>query len=271
MKEPEQRQKAVAAKRGSRAAGSNDPAADKARLVEPSPKFEELEVKLPEPMGGVEQISAVLGVPDWWPTGARVAVAFAHGSGSDMNDPVIVELHRRLTENKCLSLRFNFPFGELGKRSGMDSPEVLDRAFRAALSVLGRDQTQAPAHLILVGKGTGARVAAKLATARLPIAGLVFLGYPLHPQGRADEVQADSLYRITSPMLFVQGTRDRRCNLDKLRQTLGRVGAPTKLHVCEEADQNFKVPKRSQRTDEATRAEIYATLRGWLSRVVGEA
>lgn len=239
-------------------------------MAEQSPRFERTVVPLPEPLGGVEQLSAVLGVPEWWPTGARVAVAFAHGSASNMDDPVIEELQQKLTENKCLTLRFNFPFGEQRKRAGTDSMEVMERAFRAALSVLGRDTSQAPAHLILAGKGTGARVAAKLATARLPITGLAFLGYPLHPQDRPDEVQADSLYRITAPMLFLQGTRDRRCDVDTLRRTLARVGAPTTLHVCEEANQNFRVPKRSIRTDEAVRAEIYSSLRGWLSRVIGD-
>ena len=64
---------------------------------------------------------------------------------------------------------------------------------------------------------------------------------PLHPQGRKEAIAAENLYRITSPMLFLQGTRDRRCDLDTLRQTLGRVGAPTTLHVCEDADHNFKL------------------------------
>ena len=71
-------------------------------------------------------------------------------------------------------------------------------------------------------------------------------------------------------MLFIQGTRDRRCDVDTLRKTLGRVGAPTTLQVIEEADKNFKVPKRSQRTDEDVRSELYSSLRGWLSRVVGD-
>jgi predicted alpha/beta-hydrolase family hydrolase len=239
-------------------------------VVEPSPRHQELTIPLPEPLGGVKELSAVLGVPEWWPTGARVAVAFAHGSASDMNDPVIVELHRRLAESKCLTLRFNFPFGELGKRSRTDSPDVMDRAFRAALSVFGRDATQAPAHLILVGKGTGALVAAKLATSRLPIGGLAFLGYPLHPQGKPENVDADSLYRIAAPMLFLQGTRDRRCNVDTLRRTLGRVGAPTTLQVIDDADKDFKVPKRSLRRTEDVQGEVYASLRGWLSRVIGE-
>jgi predicted alpha/beta-hydrolase family hydrolase len=239
-------------------------------VVEQAPRFEELKIRLPEPISGVEEISAVLGIPEWWPTGSRVAVAIAHGSASNMDDPLITDIHRRLTEQKFLSLRFNFPFGEAGKRSGTDSAEAMDRAFRAAISVLGRDTTQAPAHLILCGKGTGAGAAARLATARLRIAGLFFLGFPLHPQDKKEKVQTESLYRITSPMLFVQGTRDRRCDVDTLRDSLRHVGASTNLHVVEEADQNFKVPKRSLRNEEEIRDEIFGVVHDWLGNVTGE-
>ena len=239
-------------------------------MVEQSPRFEQLTISLPAPASGVEDISAVLGIPEWWPTGSRVAVVIAHGSANDMDDPVITGLQNHLTARKFLSLRFNFPFGEAGRRSGTDSMETMDQVFRAAISILGRDPTKAPAHLILAGKGTGACVAAKLATTRLPIAGLFFLSYPLHPQDRKEKTQADSLYRITSPMLFMQGTRDRRCDVDTLRKTLHRVGASTTLHVVEQADQNFKVPKRSGRTAEDVQTEIYSTLQAWLATVLGE-
>ncbi len=239
-------------------------------MVEQSPRFEEIKIRLPQPSAGLEEVSAVLGIPEWWPTGSRVAVVIAHGSAANMDDPVIVDLHRRLTEQKFLTLRFNFPFGESGKRSGTDSMEVMERTFRAALSVLGRDATQAPAHLILGGKGTGAGVAARLGTGRLRLSGLFFLGFPLHPQDRKAKVQAESLFRITSPMLFIQGTRDRRCDVDTLRETLRGVGASTRLHVAEEADQNFKVPKRSLRTDEEVRNEAFEVLHSWLGKVIGE-
>ena len=238
-------------------------------MVEQSPRFESLKIPLATPAHGLEEVSGVLGVPEWWPTGSRVAVVLAHGSASNMDDPVIATLHHQLTERKFLSLRFNFPFGELGKRSGTDSMETMEQALRSAIAILGRDPTKAPVHLILCGKGTGGRVAVKLATARLPIAGLFLMSYPLHPQDRKEEVQAESLYRITAPMLFVQGTRDRRCDVDTLRQTLRRVGASTTLHVCEQADHNFNVPKRAGRTPEDMRAEIYSTVNTWLGNVVG--
>ena len=239
-------------------------------MVEQSPRFEELKIRLPEPASGIEEVSAVLGIPEWWPTGSRVAVAIAHGSASNMDDPVIIDLHRRLTEQKLLTLRFNFPFGEVGRRSGTNSIEVMERTYRAALSVLGRDASQGPAHLILGGKGAGAGVAAQLAAGRLRLAGLFFLGFPLHPQDRKAEVRAESLFRITSPMLFVQGTRDRRCDVDTLRETIRGVGASTRLHVIEEADQNFKVTKRSLRTEQDVRDETFDVLHRWLGKVIGE-
>ena len=239
-------------------------------MVEQSPRFEELKIRLPEPASGIDEVSAVLGIPEWWPTGSRVAIAIAHGSAGNMDAPVIVDLHQRLTEQKFLTLRFNFPFGELGKRSGTNSVEAMEQTFSAALSVLGRDSSQGPAHLILAGKGAGAAVAAKLAGGRLRLAGLFFLGFPLHPQDRKEEVRAESLFRITSPMLFIQGTRDRRCDVDTLRETVRGVGASTQLHVIEEADQNFKVTKRSLRTEQDVRDETFDVLNSWLGRVIGE-
>ena len=44
-----------------------------------------------------------------------------------------------------MTLRFNFPFAEAGRRASSDSPEVLETTFRAAIAVLGRDPTAAPA------------------------------------------------------------------------------------------------------------------------------
>jgi hypothetical protein len=187
-----------------------------------------------------------------------------------MDDPILLDLHERLTLKRFLALRFNFPFAEAGRRSGTDSVEVMERAFRAALSVLGRDMTNTPAQLVLGGKGAGAAVAARLGTARLRIGGLLFLGFPLHPQDRKEKVQAESLYRITAPMLFVQGTRDRRCDVATLREILRGVGAPTRLHVCEDADQNFKVPKRSLRNEAEVRDEVFGVVYDWLENVVGE-
>ena len=236
-------------------------------MVEPSARYEELKIALNEPVHGLDHVSAVLGVPRWWPTGARVSVVLAHGAGRDMNDPVVESLHRELTERRYLTLRFNFPFAEGGKRR-VDTLPVLRRTFRAAIGALAQDPTAAPAHLFVGGKGLGGQIAAELAGARVRVDGVFFLGFPLHPKGKPEEAKPELLYRIIAPMLFLQGTRDVNCDLEVLRRSLTRVGATTALQICQEADQHFKVLKKSGRSDEEIQAELLAGVDGWIRKVL---
>ena len=235
-------------------------------MVEPSARFEEIKIPLRESIRGVTEVSAILGVPQWWPTGQRVGVVLAHGTLRDLSDPVIEYLQDALTERRCLTLRFNFPFGEAAKKRP-DPPEVLQRTFRAAIATLARDPNAAPAHLFLGGKGLGGLVAADLAGARERVDGVFFMGFPLHPPGKPELIRPERLFRIISPMLFLQGERDRHCDLDLLRRTLSRVGAPTTLQVVQEADQHFKVLKKSHRTDEQVHEELLAYIDAWIHKV----
>jgi predicted alpha/beta-hydrolase family hydrolase len=228
--------------------------------------LEEIMIPLTEPIHGRTELHGVLGIPEWWPTGERVAVVIAHGGPSNFEDPLISTLTEKLTERDYLTLRFNFPFAEAGKRSSADSPEMLSRGFRAALNMLGRDPTALPARLFVGGVGLGGRVAAGLVADLLHADGLFLLGFPLHPQDKPEQSDPDVLFRTTAPMLFIQGTRDRRCNGAALRNCLRRVGAPVELYDVEDADSAFHVPKKSGRTDEQIQAETYDVLSTWLAR-----
>ena len=234
--------------------------------MEPSSQFQEIQIRLPEPVHGLEHVQGVLGVPEWWPTGERIAVVFAHGGNSDLEDPLIVALCRALTARSYLTLRFNFPFAEAGMRSSADSPLVLERGFRAALSVLGRDPAALPAHLFLGGVGIGARAAASLVADPVRADGLFLLGFPLHPADKPAQADPEVLFRSTSPMLFIQGERDRRCDGAALRKALRRVGAPMEVYDVAEADANFRVPRRATHTNEEIQAEVFAVLGNWMTR-----
>jgi predicted alpha/beta-hydrolase family hydrolase len=238
-------------------------------VVEPSARFQEVKIPLDEPVGGLDSVSGVLGVPEWWPTGARVGVVLAHGSGRSMQDPLVEDLHRQLTERKYLALRFNFPFAELGKPRP-DALPVLERAFRAAVGVLARDPSAAPAHLFVGGVGIGAQVAVQAAATRLRVDGVFALGYPLHTRDAPSKnVHAEALYRLVAPILFVQGTRDRTCDLDVLRKTLTRVGVPKTLHVIPDADSTLAVPRRSGRPAQDVHLEALEAVDVWFRSVVG--
>ena len=102
------------------------------------------------------------------------------------------------------------------------------------------------------------------------LCGFVFLlGFPLHPQDKPEKSDPEVLFRATAPMLFVQGTRDRRCTPDALRGALRRVGAPIELYDVPEADGNFRVPRKSGRSEEQIHAEIFGVISGWFTRRLG--
>jgi predicted alpha/beta-hydrolase family hydrolase len=237
-------------------------------VVETSARLEELRILLPEPVHGLQHVSAVLGIPRWWPTWARVGVVFAHDVGGSIEDPLLVHLQTQLTERRCLTLRFNFPFAEAGKRRP-DSPQTLRRVMRGALAALARDPSAAPAKVFVGGMGLGALAAADLSAARVRVDGLCFLGFPLHPPDKPELASTEPLSRVVAPMLFVQGARDKRCDLGALKQRLTRVGAPTALHVCREADHHFRVLKKSGRTDAEVRDEVLAVVETWIHKTVG--
>ncbi len=236
--------------------------------MEPGVRFENIQIPLEEPLRDAEHLSGVLGIPEWWPTGSRIGVVLAHGSGRDLNDPLVATLHRGLTERKYLTLRFNFPFAEVARKRP-DPSEVLVRAFRAAIAVMGSDPTSAPAHLFIGGFGLGGQAAALVSTQRLRVEGVFMLGYPLHGRDQPEHpTHADPLFRVVYPMLFVQGTRDRYCNIDALRQTLARVGAPKTLQIVQHADHQFQVPKRSGRSDQQVAGELLEGVDRWCTKVL---
>jgi predicted alpha/beta-hydrolase family hydrolase len=236
-------------------------------VVEPSVRFEEVKIPLPEPIHGLQTVTGVLGIPEWWPTGSRIGIVLAQATQKE--DPLLESIQRGLTERTYLTLRFRFPYAEAGKKRPDPMP-VLHRTYQSAVSILGRDPSAAPSHVFTGGKNLGALVAAHAATSRIRVEGVFFLGYPLHKQDKPDEVRADRLFRVISPMLFVQGARDRHCDLPTLRKTLARVGAPVQLHVVEDADHSLRVPRKSGRTPQEIEAEIMTTLAGWIRSVLGD-
>ena len=79
---------------------------------------------------------------------------------------------------------------------------------------------------------------------RDPIAGVVLLGYPLHPPGRPEELRTKHLRDVQVPMLFVQGSRDAFGTPDELRPVIDQLKVPVELCVIEGGDHSFKAPKK---------------------------
>ena len=140
---------------------------------------------------------------------ANATFVLAHGAGAGQQSAFITGFARGLTERGIDVLTFNFLYTEQHRRVP-DRTEKLEACYRAAVGTARRHFGR-PA-VFIGGKSMGGRIATHLAAAddveELGIAGVVALGYPLHPPGKPQQLRAAHLSRIRVPMLIVQGERD---------------------------------------------------------------
>jgi predicted alpha/beta-hydrolase family hydrolase len=194
-------------------------------------------------------------------------VVLAHGAGTDMTNPLLVAVADGLAGHGFPAVRFNFPYTQRGGRAPDPAP-VLEQCYRSVLAQVRADAGLRPGRLVIGGKSMGGRMASHLAAAGEAVDGLLFLGYPLHPAGKPEQLRAAHLSRIAAPLLFLAGTRDPLCRLDLLRGVLAGLPKAT-LHVVEDGDHSFAVRKRSGRTAAAVLDEIVAACAAWLHAAVG--
>jgi len=214
-----------------------------------------------------ERVGDVSGL--WWhPTGADAALVLAHGAGADMRHAFMEAMAARLAARRIATLRFQFPYAEQGRRSPGPRP-VLQATIRAALAdAAGRAQALP---LFAGGKSMGGRMTSLLAAAEgLPVRGIVFLGFPLHPAGRPSDERAAHLSGVALPMLFLQGSRDRLAELALMAPAVEALGARARLHVVDGGDHGFHVRKRSGRSADEALDEVADATRAFLSTVLAE-
>ncbi len=86
---------------------------------------------------------------------------------------------------------------------------------------------------------------AQASTPLLDVAGLIFLGFPLHAPNKPGNDRADHLRDVTVPMLFLQGTRDSLADLTLLKPVVSALGGRATMHIVDGGDHSFKVLKIS--------------------------
>jgi uncharacterized protein len=172
------------------------------------------------------------------PKGSVATLVLAHGAGAGMDHPFMAGFSRAIAEAGVSTLRFNFPYVERGKRSP-DPERLLRDAWLAAFSAA---VSKARGRAVLAGgKSLGGRIASMCVADGMPADGLVFLGYPLHPPGKPERIRAEHLYRITVPMLFLQGTKDPFATPALLAKVVRKLGDRATLVPVEGGGHSFKV------------------------------
>ena len=160
---------------------------------------------------------------------------------------------------------FDFPYVAQGRKVPDKGP-VLEAQWRHAIDAAQGHPALAGLPLFIGGKSMGGRIASQVAAQHVAgIAGLVYLGYPLHPPGRAAQRRDRHLPDITEPMLFVQGTRDQFGTPDEIRELLPRLNARTSLFEVQDGDHSFtvRVSVTGKRLD-AVLTEIFDTVAAFI-------
>jgi predicted alpha/beta-hydrolase family hydrolase len=209
-------------------------------------------------VAGAGRISALIDGP----TKPKTCFVFAHGAGAGMNHSFMQAVADGLVERGIATLRYQFPYMEKGSKRP-DSPAVAHATVRAAV-VFAREHFPKTI-LIAGGKSFGGRMTSQ-AQALEPlegVAGLAFLGFPLHPIGKPSTDRAAHLREIKVPMLFLQGTRDKLAELTLLQPLARELGRRVTLELFADADHSFHVPRRSGRDDVAVMKDLLDVFAIW--------
>ena len=192
---------------------------------------------------------------------ARAACVLGHGAGAGQGSPFIVGFAKGMAARGVAAATFDFPYMASG-RSVPDKPPVLEAAWVSAVAQAREVFGALP--LFIGGKSMGGRIASHVASQGCPgLAGLFFLGYPLHPPGAPDKRRDAHLPQIQEPMLFVQGTRDPFGTSDEIAALLPSLRRAT-LHVVPDGDHSFKIRARAGVKPQQIIEDIMDTVVGWM-------
>jgi uncharacterized protein len=171
---------------------------------------------------------------------------FAPGAGAPSSHPWMLRWAERLRTvgNVCA---FDYLYFSEGRRR----PDPLLKLIDSHRSAVKKARQSHDGPLFLIGKSMGGRVGCHVALEE-PVAAVICLGYPLCGGGDRTKLRDKVLRALSTPVLFVQGTRDSLCPLELLAQVRTEMCAVNELYVVEGGDHSLLVPKSQLKTDGET-------------------
>src|SRR3989475_6011344 len=164
---------------------------------------------------GIAELRGIVHAPDR----PKAGLVIAHGRSNDLRNPIVRRVAEAVASEGIWVLRFNFRYVDAKGQASRDlSREEADLrgAVRFAREALAWQK------IFAAGKSMGARVCAR-ASADPDVAGVIALGYPLHPRFRPEVLNPPEWPYLVKPALFVQGDRDPFCDLSRMRSELPRL------------------------------------------------
>ncbi len=194
----------------------------------------------------------------------RPLFLFAPGAGAPSSHPWMQRWVKLLQTIGDIQT-FDYRYMTQGQRRPDRLPELI-AAHRAALAQ-ARASHGGPT--VLIGKSMGSRIGCHVSLEEKVIA-LVCLGYPLCGGGDPTKLRDKVLCEITTPILFVQGTRDPLCPLELLESVRTQMSAANQLHVVQGGDHSLLVTKNRLREDKETQDDVDQRILGAIIRFIAD-
>src|SRR5437773_2785700 len=186
-------------------------------------------------------------------------ILFAPGAGAPSSHPWMQNWKQRLSEIGVVET-FDYDYMREGRKRPDPLPQLIT-AHRAALrKFVDREskfvnREKPTPRRFLIGKSMGGRIGCHVSIEE-KVDGLVCFGYPLCAMGNRTKLRHEVLRALTTPILFVQGTRDALCPLDLLKQVRAEMKARKFLRVVEGGDHSLHVPKRQLQATGETQEHV---------------
>jgi len=195
---------------------------------------------------------------------AGVTLVLGHGAGANQTHPFMVTFSEGLAARGIDAVTFNFSYTE-HHRKVPDRGDKLEACYRAVIAAVAEHPALRSNRLFIGGKSMGGRIASQVAAeGGEGLRGLVFLGYPLHPPGKLDQLRSKHLPKIKLPMLFLQGTRDSFGTPAELEPIIRGLTPLPDIYKIEGGDHSFKTPKKQGLSQEEVYALALDAIAAWL-------
>ena len=198
------------------------------------------------------------------PEGATHLLLLAHGAGADHKHAHMQSLAEAFASQSIATFRFNFPFKEAG-RNRVDSKDISTACIAEVAQQLKADYSYP---LLIGGHSFGGRMATHaIAEGVVSYEAMILCSFPLHPAGKPSVTRAQHLPEISTPMLFLSGTRDKLAEPELMSSEIEKLGAPHKLHWLDTGDHSYKILKRSRLVEVDIYTEAAQTARAFIDNV----
>jgi predicted alpha/beta-hydrolase family hydrolase len=160
-------------------------------------------------------------------------LVLTHGAGANCQSKLLTAVANAFADAGYLTLRCDLPFRQ-SRPHGPPFPAMAARdreGLRRAVDVL---RAKTSGRVFLGGHSYGGRQSTMLAAEQPQlVAGLILLSYPLHPPRKPTELRTAHFPKLSTPALFVHGSRDPFGSHEELRSALQLMPGQNSLFEVE--------------------------------------